>query len=222
MFEFRARYDSPPAPGSSGPVTIELPGGDTIHPDDPIASEVLSGALGRKVRIEPSETAQAERAGIDPATVFGDVPVDQVLSGITAATMPDDFGLARGTFFDSAVIHVLASGTLRHMATLAAAGSVFDPCRFRPTIYVDTGDDARGFVEDGWLDGALAVGDRLRIVEMKPALRCVMTTHPQDGLARDLAIFRTAAYHHRANVGVFASVAEPGAVRLGDPVYLVT
>ncbi len=55
---------------------------------------------------------------------------------------------------------------------------------------------------------------------MQPALRCVMTTHPQQDLPRDYTILRTAAFHHQANVGVFASIGAPGRVRLGDPVYL--
>jgi hypothetical protein len=47
-----------------------------------------------------------------------------------------------------------------------------------------------------------------------------MTTHPQENLPRDYTILRTAAYHHRANVGVFASIGVAGQVKIGDPVYL--
>ena len=55
---------------------------------------------------------------------------------------------------------------------------------------------------------------------MKPALRCVMTTHAQSDLPRDLSILRTAAQHHKATLGVFASIGAPGTIRVGDPVYL--
>jgi uncharacterized protein len=220
MFEFRAGYDVEPVAGRAAPITIEMPGGERIHPDDRDAADKIGRALGVKVRVERAETAAAERAGIDPATVFSDVPVDKVIPWLTLATLPPEFGLKRGTFFDSAVIHVLASGTLAHLATLTP-GSVFDWRRFRPTIFVDTGADAGGFIEDGWLAGTLEVGDGLKIVSMQPALRCVMTTLPQPGIDRDPAIFRTAAEHHQANVGVFASVGAPGRVKLGDPVYLV-
>ncbi len=220
MFEFRAGYDSEPAADRPAPVTIEMPDGERIHPDDPDAAGKIGRVIGAQLRIERVESAAAEHAGIDPATVFGDVPVENVIPGLTSATLPDHFGLRRGTFFDSAVMHVLASGTLEHMATLSP-GSVFDWRRFRPTILVDTGADAGGFVEDGWLQGTLEVGDGLKVAAMQPALRCVMTTLPQPGIDRDPAIFRTAAHHHRSNVGVFASVAAPGRVRIGDPLYLV-
>jgi uncharacterized protein YcbX len=220
MFEFRSSYDTEPAADRTAPITIEMPGGERIRPDDPDASEKIGRVLNVKVRIEPANSASAERAGIDPATVFSDVPVEKVIPGLTRATMPPEFALNRGTFFDSAVMHVLASGTLKHMTTLSP-GSVFDWRRFRPTIFVDTGNDAGGFIEDGWLAGTLEVGDGLKIANMQAALRCVMTTLPQPGFGRDLKIFRTAAEHHRSNVGVFASVAAAGRVKLGDPVYLV-
>jgi uncharacterized protein YcbX len=220
LFEFRSSYDSPPAPGRSAPVTIELPNGRKIHVEDEDASQLISEALGRKMTIERSSTARAEHAGIDVATVFADVPVDKVIPGLTAETMPNHFALEKESFFDSAVMHVIASGTLRHMAKLAAPGSIFDPRRFRPTIFVDSGERDDAFLEDDWIGGTLAVGSGLKIVALQPALRCVMTTHPQQDLKRDYTILRTAAYHHRANVGVFASIGAAGQVKIGDPVYL--
>ncbi len=220
LFEFRASYDSAPAPERAAPVTIELPGGRMIHAEDADASELISAALGRKVSLERAASASRELAGLDPETISGDLPIEKVFPGLTAATMPAYFALRKGSFFDSAVMHVIASGTLRHMAKLAAPGSVFDPRRFRPNIFVDTGERDDAFIEDEWLGGTLEVGDGVRIVAMQPALRCVMTAHPQQDLARDYTILRTAAFHHRANVGVFASIGAAGRVRVGDPVHL--
>jgi MOSC domain-containing protein len=220
LFEFRSTYDSPPGPGRAEPVTIELPNGRKIHAEDADASEVISEALGRKMILERSSSARAEHAGIDAATIFADVPIEKVIPGLTAETMPNHFALEKESFFDSAVMHVIASGTLRHMAKLAAPGSIFDPRRFRPTIFVESGERDDGFLEDDWIGGTLAVGNDLKIVALQPALRCVMTTHPQEDLKRDYTILRTAAYHHRANVGVFASIGAAGQVKVGDPVYL--
>lgn len=220
LFEFRAGYDSPPAPGRPAPVTIELPDGRKIHAEDENASQLISEALGRKMILERSSSARAEHAGIDAATIFADVPIEKVIPGLTAETMPNHFALEKESFFDTAVMHVIASGTLRHMAKLAAPGSIFDPRRFRPTIFVDSGERDDAFLEDDWIGGTLAVGSGLKIVALQPALRCVMTTHPQEDLKRDYTILRTAAYHHRANVGVFASIGAAGQVKIGDPVYL--
>ena len=173
LLEFRSSYDSPPAPGHTQPVKIELPDGRKIHAEDKDASEIISAALGRKVKLESSSGAHAEHAGIDAATIFADVPIEKVIPGLTAETMPDHFALEKESFFDTAVMHVIASGTLRHMAKLAAPGSIFDPRRFRPTIFVDSGERDDAFIEDDWIGGTLAVGGALKIVSLQPALRCV-------------------------------------------------
>jgi len=221
IFEFRACYDSTPAADALAPIRIELPDRRVIHAQDPDASAVLSNVLGRKVTLERVSADQRARAEIDPKTVFSDVPVEDVVPEFTAATLPDTFALRHGTFFDSAFIHVLASSTLRHMRSLIGDDAQIDPRRFRPNIYVDTEDSSEAFVEDEWLDGTLAVGDSVTIVGMRQALRCVMTTHRQGDLARDLRVLRTAAQHHQARVGVFASIGAPGRVRVGDPVWLI-
>jgi hypothetical protein len=48
-----------------------------------------------------------------------------------------------------------------------------------------------------------------------------MTIHPQAELRADPAILRTAAQHHAAYVGVFASIGRPGQIRVGDSAWLV-
>ncbi len=220
LLGFRASYDSPPNARELTPVTIEFPDGTRIHAADPDASERLSEALGRRLRLERAQPGERARAEIDPRTVFADVPVEQIFPDMTKETLPDTFGLMEGAFFDSAPIHVLASGSLQHVQRLCGGDSIVDPRRFRPNIVVDTGANADGFVEDEWIDGVLEVGDSARITAPEPALRCVMTTHAQTDLPRDLAILRTAAKYHNARLGVFAKIGAPGAVRVGDPVVL--
>ncbi len=220
MLSFRAEWEGEPGSSPSPRIRITLPGGQVIHADDPGASEAISAALSHRVQLERAPHPNGERAGIDPRTVFGDVPIGNVIPGMTPEAAPDFFNLSQGTFFDSAAIHLLATGTLEHMSRIVP-GSVFDPRRFRVNIVVDTGAEASGFVEDGWLKGTLEVGDGVKIAGMKPALRCVMTTHPQENLSRDMAVLRAAVQHHSANLGIFASVDSPGGVRIGDPVFLV-
>ena len=221
LLDFCARYDSPPEMSELAPVTITFPGGGTIHAADVDASTRLSEALGRPVHLERAKADERARAEINPRTIFADVPVEQIFPGLTSETLPDTFGLVRGAFFDSAPIHVLASGSLEHMKRLGGGNSILDPRRFRPNIFIDTSvDGVDDFVEDEWLEGTLEVGEAANIVAMRPALRCVMTTHAQSSLPRDLSILRTAAQHHKATLGVFADIGAPGSVRIGDPVFL--
>jgi uncharacterized protein len=196
MLEFSARYDAPPTPGALAPLRITLPDGRTIRAQAPDASAMLSAVLGRPVVLERAQSDEPSPAEIDPATVFGNVPIEQVLPERTTATMPDSFALPSGTFFDSGSIHVLASGTLAHLRTLISADAQLDPRRFRPNILVETEPGVEGFMEDDWVEGTLEVGESVRIMQMRPTLRCVMTTHHQADLVRDLRILRTAAQHH--------------------------
>ena len=221
LLECSARYEAPPLPGTLAPLRLTLPDGRSIQAHDSDASAALSTVLGHQVVLERAQADQHHRAAIDPATVFGDIPVETLKPGYTAATLPDSFALPPGTFFDAASIHLLASGTLAHLRVLTGEDAQIDPRRFRPNMVIDTEPGLEGFLEDDWLDGTLDIGEHVKIVQLRPTVRCVMTTHPQADLERDVRILRTAAQYHQAQVGVWASIGTSGTVRVGDPVLLV-
>lgn len=222
LLTIRAAYEREPERGDLPPLRITLPDGRSIHAEDPNASQVISETVGHRFQLDREPNRAGERAGIDPHTVFGDVPFENVVPGLTADRAPDWFHLAKGTFFDSALIHFIATGTLEYMSRESGGKSDFDYRRFRPNILIDTGAENDGFIEDRWLKGAIEVGDGVRITGMQPALRCVMTTHQQQDLPRDLAILRATVKQHQANLGIFAGIEHQGMVRIGDPVYLVS
>jgi MOSC domain-containing protein len=221
MLDFRASYDNPPRPEELAPPRIVLPDGRSIHASDADASEIISKALGHEVKLVSRTPKEHSRAEIDPQTIFGEVAIEEVLPNFTGETLPEDFALSHGTFFDSATIHVLATGTLAYMRSLIGDDAQIDPRRFRPNIVVETDPRISGFVEDEWVGGTLEVGDHVQITKIDLALRCVMTTHRQQDLPRDPRILRAAAQHHQAKLGVFAFIGRPGRVRLGDRVWLV-
>jgi uncharacterized protein YcbX len=221
MLGFEAHYEGTPSNGFLPPLKITLPNGSSIHAEDPRASDLISTYLGRPVKLERAQPEEHSRAEIDPATVFGDVGVAKVIPAFTEATLPDTFGLPRGTFFDSAMIHVVATGTLEHMRSLIGPDAQVDPRRFRPNIVIETDPRVTGFIEDEWLGGTLETGPSVKIVDLQQALRCVMTTHQQGELVRDLRFLRAVAQHHSAKLGIFASIGATGKVRVGDPVYLL-
>jgi uncharacterized protein YcbX len=220
LLDFRAAYTRPPKAGDSGAIKITLPDGRELDAADPGAAEVLSAALGREIALVRALADEHSRGEINPQTIFGDVGVEKVMPPFTEATMPDSFGLHRGTFFDSATIHVLTTGSIAHMRSLVGSGAQIDARRFRPNILVETDPRLGGFVEDDWLGGTLEAGAEVKIVSMEPALRCVMTTHRQSELPRDLRVLRAVAHHHQARLGIFASIGAPGVVHIGDPVWL--
>ncbi|MBF6560758.1 MAG: MOSC N-terminal beta barrel domain-containing protein [Candidatus Binataceae bacterium] len=183
-------------------VRIAMPDGEIVEAGTPAAADLLSAYLRRAVRFE-----RIRREPLRPAEL------EAIMRGAAVAPRRD--------FYDEEVIHLLASGTLEHLRSLAGGAADFDPRRFRANILVDTGrDTAPGFVEDQWLEGAIEIGGAVRMVGMRPALRCAITTHPQAELPHDPAILRTAWSHHRAYVGLFAAVGTPGTIRIGDAVVL--
>jgi uncharacterized protein YcbX len=220
LLDFQAAYESRPQPDLSAPVRIIMPDGRSLHAADHDASQILSTAFGRPVTLQQYRPDERSHGEIDPQTIFGDVGVERVMPGLTTATMPDSFALLKGAFFDSATIHFLTTGSMAHLRSLIGEDAKIDARRFRPNIVIDTGARSNGFVEDEWLDGVLQIGERTRIVSMQKALRCVMTTHRQSDLPRDLRVLRATAQHHAAKLGVFASIGAPGVVRIGDPVWL--
>ncbi len=220
MLGFSAAYEGTPTAEQLPPVRITLPDGASVHAHEPRASDVISSYLGRPVKLERARSDERSRAEIDPATVFGDVGVANVTPEFTEATLPDSFALPRGTFFDSAMIHLLATGSLAHLRSLIGADVQLDPRRFRPNVVVETDPRLGGFVEDEWVGGTLQAGADVKIVSMQQALRCVMTTHQQSDLPRDLRVLRATAQHHKAKFGLFASIGAPGRLRVGDPVRL--
>jgi uncharacterized protein YcbX len=220
LLEFRATYEVSPTSERPGRVRIETPGGRVLYPDEAGASEEISAAIGQPLRLERAQPQRREKTGIDPDTVFGDVPVEELKLGFTAQTLPDYFELKEGTFFEVAALHVLASASVEHLRRLQPGAAIDRRC-FRPNLYIETGAEWTGFVEDAWLGGTLAVGATLRIDGMQPALGCVTTTLAQGDLPQDLSVLRTSAKHHGGCVGVFGAVQVPGGlVRNGDFVSL--
>ncbi|HJU12639.1 MAG TPA: MOSC N-terminal beta barrel domain-containing protein [Candidatus Binataceae bacterium] len=202
LLEMRAGYETEPASDPGAPITIELPDGRTVAPDDPRTAAILSHFLRRRVSLERVRTERLTESELE-------------------AIMRGDGYPPHRDFFDEEALHLVATGTLTFMRTLRPE-SDFDRRRFRANIYVETAAEADGFVEDRWLEGVLEIAEQVRIVGMRPAIRCAMTTHPQGELRHDVNILRTAWQHHQAYVGVFAAVGAPGRIRLNDPVMLVT
>ncbi len=224
MFEFRAWYEVPPAPGAPGRVRIELPGQNSVYADDAWASRVISEALGADVRLERAADLHDGRveADIDVDTIFGDIPINAIYTGLKPGqSIPGSFGLSRGTFFDTAAIHLLTSASTDHLRQLQGGTAITSPRRFRPNVFIRTVQELKGFVEDQWVDGAtLAVGS-LRVDRIKPLLRCVMTTHAQTDLPRDLSVLRTAAQHHAAHLGVTGRIVNEATLQVGQQVTLI-
>ncbi len=221
LFDCRAEF----LPDSHG-ARITLPDGTAVTADDPDAALVLSSIFGRKVALE---TTAAD------APVLEELWLEGSPDGLDVTDEAIAMGSPRGTFFDYAVIHLVTTATLEHLAELYPQGR-FDPRRFRPNVVVASAEGESGLVENAWIGKTLALGDSVRLSVTDPCPRCVMTTLAQEDLPADAGILRTAARHnsvvggegrgpegvYAAAIGVYASVLAGGTVRRGDTVRLTS
>ena len=219
LLDFRATYEVEPSPESAGVVRIETPDGNALYPGQEDASARISSIIGRPVVLD-NFAHPDEKASIDRNTVFGDVPVSQMKLDWTPETMPDYFQLKSGSFLEIGAVFLLASGSVEHLRCLQGGTALIDRRRFRPNLYIDTGQVSGRFVEDDWPGGKLTTGGSVVLDQFAPTLWCVGSTLAQEELPRDRSILRTIARGHQGCLGVYGSVASTGLVRVGDPVVL--
>jgi uncharacterized protein YcbX len=137
------------------------------------------------------------------------------------------FGVT-GAYHDLAPIHLITSGTLKHLRALAPE-SDWDVRRFRPNLLLDHASNLDPFAEDALLGGRLRAPSGLALTIGLPTPRCVVPTRAQDGLPADPGILRTIVERHRIDLGPFgrqgcagayAEVASSGRLRTGERLEL--
>lgn len=229
LLRCQARYLERPAGGRIPAAAIVLPNGTTLRSDAVDVSVRLSTFLGREVTLWPRRPAtdlehyrRALPEGGDPMAelrrVFGLdehdplPPLDQLPPELFQYVSP------LGTYFDAFPLHLLTTATLRSLTRHHPTGR-FDVRRFRPNVLIDLGDDADGFPEEQWGNHTLRVGG-VEVTVTMPAMRCVMTMAAQGDLSKDPLILRTIVKQNRSNAGVYATVTQPGEIKVGDAVQV--
>ena len=212
FFDYRASYVEPPKSGEKiSSVRITLPDGGVLTNDRDDLEQALSRAFGRDV--EFVEAGGGQRISGLAEEYWPD------MEGLDHRDTVTDFEMPTGTFFDTAVVHLVTTSTIDRLRALYPPGR-FEARRFRPNIVVSTGSADAGFVENDWIGRTVEIGDTVRLAITELCPRCVMITLPQGDLPKDSGILRTAAQHNGVNVGVYASVISGGIIRRGDPVVL--
>jgi uncharacterized protein YcbX len=191
------RYD-----GSA--LTLEFPDGTTVARevglDGTLAARFWGQTVEARVVDGPWNEAISDFAGRDLRLVRAPGPSpDRRRSG--AATL-------------------LGTGSLRALARTLGVDEV-DERRFRMNFGID-GLGEHG--EDGWLGRRVRLGDAI-VVPQGNVGRCAVTTQNPDSGAPDLGTLKAlAAYRGVVETteplpfGVYAAVAQPGGVRVGDAV----
>jgi MOSC domain-containing protein len=121
------------------------------------------------------------------------------------------------SFHDAAPLHLLTTASLGWLQA-RLSGSEVDRRRFRPNILLDVA--GRELVEDGWVGHGFALGGAVVRIRER-AERCVMTTNRQDELPQDPAILAAVTKLNDVCLGVFATVEQPGTIRVGDTLTMI-
>jgi uncharacterized protein YcbX len=209
LFAFRADYPhSGDRDGAAPTPRITFPDGSSVLAAEPDVDQRFSRHFNRRLRLTASVPQAASAEGYWPD--YNWLP------------QPDgtfDFELPAGTFFDCAPIHIVTTATLKRLAEIAPQ-SRFDIARFRPNFVIECPDSTDGFIENEWIGRTLLIGDHVRILLVRPTVRCVMTTLSQGDLPKDPDVLRTAVQNNQGNVGAYATVVRGGTVRRGDDVAI--
>lgn len=219
-----------------GHVEITLPDGTTTSTREADVDQRVSAALNHQVRLErlrPAEDLDHYRRGgpdsddimVELRGIFGRDPDEPIPDMSAFPPVILEFESPPGTYYDAFPLMVMTEAAFAALAA-SVPGSVIDVRRFRPSMVIDTGDpgaDARyrGHPELDW------VGRRARIgtatVEFVGACpRCVMVTREiDDSIPADRAVLRHIVADLGQDTGVYATILEPGVVRVGDDFELL-
>jgi uncharacterized protein YcbX len=220
-----ARFlEDPTAQSPSKASEITFPDGSTHRTSDADINDKLSALVDASVSLWPI----VPKEQLDHYRRVSDLSADREaeLRAVFARTpdepLPDlsqfpaelfEYESPPGTYFDAYPLLIMSSRALASMQA-SSDESIFDVRRFRPNIVVET-DDKGGFPEDAWAGNVLNIGTAQLKIEM-PCPRCIMTTHPFAELPKDPTIMRSLVRENGGNLGVYATVVNPGSISVGD------
>lgn len=166
---------------------------------------------------EPADGAEAPLVELD----FGDASIrsddtriDRAISdrlGMPAAFVRND-GSRVPKLYEPSHCHVLTSATVAKLQENHPGGD-FDAARFRPNLYLDSGNRV-GYIEQDWMNMTLSAGGA--VFEINDVCkRCALTTRAQGGLPADPGILQATALNQTI-AGMYGSVVRQGRIQLGD------
>lgn len=123
--------------------------------------------------------------------------------------------------FDAMPVSVISTRTVESIG--AAVGASLDVRRFRPNLVLKINESMEG-TEDDWLGrilrfGASESGPGVRL--NRKNVRCVMITIDPETGKKTPEILKYVAGAREECAGVYGSTESPGAIRVGEPVYLL-
>jgi uncharacterized protein len=196
----------------------------TIVPDYDPVSERLAMCFPDGRRLEGDACALDEAIEVPWGT---DLLQGHVLRGPWADVLSEFVGLALrvvraepGRHPQSRPVSIVSRASIDELERSADLPGPLDDRRFRMLV---TLDEIAPRAEDAWVGREVAIGDAVVRVEL-PVPRCKTTTRdPETGVhdwdaLRAVKELRGLSIEHTVDFGVYATVARPGRVAIGDEV----
>lgn len=224
LMRMSARYEHPPADAGSSPAKITLPDGAETGTGDVDINEKLSMALDHSVTLWPLMPEDAldhyrrgppghEDMETELRAIFGRTPEEPLPDLSVFPKELVEFESPLGTYFDAFPLTLMTKQSLSTMQQ-RAPDSNFDVRRFRPNLLIDS-PSSNPFPELEWIGKTVTIGEAVIDITLH-CPRCSMTTHGFDDLQKDPTIMRALVREAEGNLGVYATVRNPGKVTVGD------
>jgi uncharacterized protein YcbX len=187
-------------------LALEFPDGTTVTGTVTVGRAVTTDFFGRPVQgrvVEgPWAEALSEYAGRPVLVVRPERP---------------------GDVNDDAPVSLSSTASAQELARRSGRPQAGDARRFRMTVEVG---GCTPHEEDTWVGSTVRVGDAL-VEVVSPVGRCVITTKDPDTGQKDLETLAELKSYRGVRgkhvcFGVYADVVEPGDMRVGDPVEVLT
>ena len=210
---------------ADGHVEITLPDGTTVRSCDDDVDRAVSSALEHDVRLErlrPADDLEHYRRG-SPDSDDMLAELNGIFGREDGEPLPDlgifppevmEYESPPGTYHDAFPLLVMTTSALTALARAVPESSA-DVRRFRPSIVIDTPSEV-GHPEFSWAGRRATIGTA-EVEFTAPCPRCVMVTCEIDeSVPADRAVLRHIVRDLDQNVGVYATVVQPGSVSVGD------
>jgi uncharacterized protein YcbX len=224
LMRMSARYEQPPSESGSSPAEIILSNGAKAGTGDVDINKKLSSALGHSVTLwplMPEDALEHYRRG-PPGHDDMDTELRAIFGRTQDEPLPDlsifpkelaEFESPPGTYFDAFPLTLMTTQSL-HTMQQRAPDSNFDVRRFRPNLLIDS-SSSKPFPELDWIGKTVTIGEAVLDITFH-CPRCSMTTRGFDDLPEDPTIMRALVREAEGNLGVYATVRQPGKITVGD------
>jgi uncharacterized protein len=179
--------------------------------------KLATGKHSRRFRRRDEVFEFASRTTADGVRVTGrgggwEVPGDELDRALSDAMGAPVRVLPETTtpYFDAGHVSLVGTASLAWCAEHLGVDA--DRRRIRPNLVIET---AEPFVEESWT--VVEVGG-VRLTPVKRIERCRMIDIAQEGLPREGRWLKALTQAREMNLGVYADVARPGRLAVGDPV----